>query len=96
MTIHTLTAEQKKARLAPLASLRAYSLADVEETLGVTHRTLLTYVKTGHLKAVKIGGRWKVTEEELRRMTSEGTTGTNDKRKKPASNRKKPKPEAAA
>lgn len=49
-----------------LQSIKLYTLTELEEVLGVTHRTLLTYVKDGKLKAVKIGGKWKVTEENLR------------------------------
>jgi len=71
--------------------LRAYSLTDVEAALGVTHRTLQTWVTEGHVKAVKIGGRWRVPETELRRILTEGTGRTGDKRKKPRGNKKKPK-----
>lgn len=49
-----------------LQNLKLYTLTDLEQVLGVTHRTLLTYVKTGRLKAVKVGGKWKVTEENVR------------------------------
>lgn len=49
-----------------LQSIKLYTLTELEEVLGVTHRTLLSYVKDGKLKAVKIGGKWKVTEENLR------------------------------
>jgi len=49
-----------------LQSIKLYTLTELEEVLGVTHRTLLNYVKEGKLKAVKIGGKWKVTEENLR------------------------------
>ena len=47
---------------------RTYSLTELEKILDVTHRTLLTYVKSGRLKAVKIGGKWKVSEENLNRF----------------------------
>lgn len=49
-----------------LDTYTVYSLTELEPVLGVTHRTLLSYVKTGKLKAVKIGGKWKVSEENLR------------------------------
>ena len=45
--------------------IKLYTLTDCESILGVTHRTLQTYVKTGKLKARKIGGKWKVTKETL-------------------------------
>jgi len=47
----------------PAEGFKVYALADLAPLLGVTYRTLLTYVKTKKLKAVKIGGRWKVTPE---------------------------------
>lgn len=48
-----------------LQDVKCYSLTELENVLGVTHRTLLTYVKNKKLKAVKIGGRWKVKECDL-------------------------------
>lgn len=47
---------------------RLYTLTDLEPVLGVTHRTLLQYVKDGKLKATKIGGKWKVSEENLKKF----------------------------
>jgi excisionase family DNA binding protein len=55
-------------RLAELEALKVYTLTEIEWTLGVTHRTLLNYVKSGRLKAVKIGGKYKVTGENLRKF----------------------------
>lgn len=49
-----------------LTNIKLYTLTDLEPVLGVTHRTLLTYVKSKKLKAVKVGGKWKVTEENLK------------------------------
>lgn len=51
-----------------LDGLRLYSLTDLEPILGVTHRTLQSYIKDGRLKGVKIGGKWKVSEETLRKF----------------------------
>lgn len=51
-----------------LNSIKLYTLTELEDVLGVTHRTLLSYVKGKRLKAVKIGGKWKVTEENLKRF----------------------------
>lgn len=49
-----------------LQDLKLYSITDVEKILGVTHRTVLQYVRDKKLKAFKIGGRWKVTEGDLK------------------------------
>lgn len=51
-----------------VSSIKLYTLTEIEPVIGVTHRTLLTYVKEGRLKAVKIGGKWKVTDENLKRF----------------------------
>lgn len=53
-------------KLQSLDTFRLYTLTEVEPILGVSHRTLLDYVKTGKIKAVKIGGKWKVSEENLK------------------------------
>jgi len=55
-------------RLAGLEELKVYSLTEIEPILGVTHRTLLSYIKDGRLKGVKIGGKWKVSGENLRKF----------------------------
>ncbi len=55
-------------RVADLEALKVYTLTDIEPILGVTHRTLLSYVKDGRLKGVKIGGKWKVSGENLRKF----------------------------
>ena len=50
--------------------LRLYSREEVSKLIGVTHRTAWNYVKAGKLKAAKIGGAWKVTEENLRKFSN--------------------------
>lgn len=55
-------------RTEDLEELKVYSLTEIEPILGVTHRTLLTYVKDGRLKGVKIGGKWKVSGENLKKF----------------------------
>lgn len=64
------TAARNTENANALGNLRMYSLTELEPILGVTHRTLQTYVMSGRLKAVKIGGRWKVSEDVLRRFIS--------------------------
>lgn len=51
-----------------LEELKVYSLTEIEPILGVTHRTLLNYIKDGRLKGVKIGGKWKVSKENLKKF----------------------------
>ena len=47
---------------------KLYNLAEIEEILGVTRQTLLNYIKSGQLQAVKIGGKWKVKKETLEKF----------------------------
>jgi excisionase family DNA binding protein len=49
-----------------LLSTRLYTLTEVEKILGVSHRTLLRWVTEGKIEAVKVGSRWKVSEDTLR------------------------------
>ena len=57
---------ENNSRSAELDEFKLYTLTELESVLGVSHRTLLTYVKQGRLKAVKAGGKWKVTKEQLK------------------------------
>jgi excisionase family DNA binding protein len=61
-------------RAAELDEFKLYTLTELESVLGVSHRTLLTYVKQGRLKAVKAGGKWKVTKDQLKAFVM-GTPG---------------------
>ena len=61
-----MTANEK--RISELDDLKVYSLTEIEPILGVTHRTLLTYIKDGKLKGVKIGGKWKISAENLKKF----------------------------
>ena len=51
-----------------LEDIRLYTLTEIEPIIGVTHRTLLTYIKDGRLKGIKVGGKWKVSEENLKKF----------------------------
>lgn len=62
------SARRAEAKAKLLDGLVLYNLTDLESVLGVTHRTLQTYIKDGRLKGVKIGGRWKVSEENLKKF----------------------------
>lgn len=46
-------------------TIKLYTLQELESILETSTRTLLTYIKKGKLKAVKIGGKWKVSEANL-------------------------------
>lgn len=48
--------------------MKLYSLEQVSEILGVSKRTAWNYAKEGKIKGRKIGGIWKITDENLRRF----------------------------
>ena len=50
----------------PLEEIKLYTLPEVSKITGVAYRTLQNYVKDGKIKAVKIGNKWRVTEDNLR------------------------------
>lgn len=60
----------KKQIPEELRDIQLFTLQELEPLLDVTNRTLLSYVKSGRLQAVKIGGKWRVTREALDRFLS--------------------------
>lgn len=44
------------------------TLAEVMDILKVSRRTLYTYIKEGKIEAFKVGDRWRVTEEALKKF----------------------------
>lgn len=56
------------SRTESLKDYKLYTLTELQEVIGVSHRTLLAYVKKGRIKASKIAGKWRVTEQNLRKF----------------------------
>ena len=65
-----------------MADIKVYTLEEVADILKVTRRTLYTYVKSGKLRAVKMGKYWRVSEEALRAFISTGTPIEDGNRRK--------------
>jgi len=65
-----------------MADIRVYALDEVASILQITRRTLYTYVKTGKLRAVKIGKYWRVAEQELQDFIATGTSVMDTNRRK--------------
>lgn len=53
-------------RLEALKQYNTYTLTELESVIGVSHLTLMRYVKNGKLKATKVGGKWRVSEANLK------------------------------
>ncbi len=62
------TAEIRTQNALDLSKIKLYNISELEPVIGVTHRSIVNYIKTGKLKAVKIGGKWKVSEDNLRKF----------------------------
>ena len=59
-------------RTETIDDLKLFSLKEVEEVLGVSHRSLLTYVNEGRLKATKATGKWRVSKRDLQDFIEQG------------------------
>jgi excisionase family DNA binding protein len=57
-----------------------YDLKEVSELLNLTNRTLLTYIKTGKLKAKKLGRKWIVMKEDLESMIRGSTSSDTEEK----------------
>jgi excisionase family DNA binding protein len=56
----------------PIPTPALYSLEQVAERLGLQVRTVRHYVRSGRLKAVRIGKQYRVTRESLESLTGGG------------------------
>lgn len=45
---------------------------EVADYLGLTQRTIYTYIQSGSLRAVKIGREWRIKESELEAFINRG------------------------
>lgn len=50
-----------------------YTIERISEILKVTKRTIYNYIKSGDLKAVKIGKYWRVKHSDLEEFVNTGT-----------------------
>jgi excisionase family DNA binding protein len=52
--------------LQELAGRNYVSLDQAAKLIGVSYQTALKYVKSGKLKAVRVGGGWRIYEDSLK------------------------------
>ena len=43
-----------------------YTTYEAAQLLGVTRRTLMNYLNSGKMVASKIGGRWAITDQQIK------------------------------
>lgn len=49
-------------------NFKTYSLQETADILGVAPRTMHDYIKKGKIKGQKIGGHWRISENNLQRF----------------------------
>ena len=52
---------------------------EVADYLGLTQRTIYTYIQSGSLRAVKVGREWRIKESELEAFINRGNGEIKDK-----------------
>lgn len=53
-----------------MTEIKLYSLKELATLLSVTERTLHNYIKNGKMKGQKIGGKWQISESNLRKFVN--------------------------
>lgn len=56
---------------------KIYTIPQLEENLQTTKVTLYNYIKSGKLKAFKVGNTWRVTETALQEFINASTYKEN-------------------
>jgi len=56
-----------------MEDFKLYTIEEITDILKVTQRTLYNYIKSGSLKAVKIGKYWRVKQIDLQKFVDQGT-----------------------
>ena len=56
-----------------MEDFKLYTVKEITEILKVSQRTLYNYIKSGTLKAVKIGKYWRVKPVDLQNLIDFGT-----------------------
>lgn len=50
-----------------------YTTEEMAEILGISYQTAYRLIKAGKIKAVRIGGAFRIEKEEVERIKKEGT-----------------------
>lgn len=56
-----------------IPDIQLFTLAEVSDALGITTRSLKTYIKNGQLRAVKLAGKWRISSDNLRAFVNGDT-----------------------
>ena len=64
------TPRAEKEDLTELLGLKVYTIPTLKDLLNLSARTIQGYISSKRLPAQKIGGKWYVTEDNLKRFVS--------------------------
>lgn len=53
-----------------MTEIKTYTVKEIQGILNVSYGTVLNYIKKGKLKAVTIGGKFRISEENLRKFVN--------------------------
>ena len=73
--IYTTLSSLLEKEVCLMEDFKLYTVEEIAEILKVTERTLYNYIKSGVLKAVKIGKYWRIKHTDLQIFIDKGTQG---------------------
>jgi excisionase family DNA binding protein len=56
-----------------MEEFKLYTIEEITVILKVTQRTIYNYIKSGQLKAVKIGKYWRIRYSDFQELIEKGT-----------------------
>jgi len=59
-------------------SSKLFTIQQVMERLQVADETIYRYIKSGKLRAVRVGGLWRIPSEALDEFLNKGEQGSRD------------------
>ena len=59
--------------------VKHYDIKETAEMLGISTTSIQNYIKSGNMKAAKVGGRWLLKEEDIKVYLENAWTDSNKK-----------------
>jgi excisionase family DNA binding protein len=56
-----------------MVDFKLYTIDEIASIIKVTQRTIYNYIKSGQLKAIKLGKYWRVKHQDLEEFLTYGT-----------------------
>lgn len=58
---------------------RYYTVDEIKDMLHLSSRTILNYIRSNKLKAMKLGGKWLIEESDLKKFLQDASNKTATK-----------------